>query len=821
MKHQNSSKLFQKNKINITQKNSINYNKNSVQIIHQKEKSQKDSSKIEDVLNHPVLKRRLPPLEKSNQEKYVNETFDNEFISSKNLQDEINYNIEKLKKSEIKKEKVKEEIKDSLELDKEKFNYKILENFINKKENKENNNKIIYEKNIVREYLIKNDMGAGTPSYPNNIQDLKDEVNNKTKLILKLSEEQNDYKDQLNLLLTKLNILLVEHSDFLKKEDEEFEESTNKEENIDELKYQLEQKKKDFNLTKNQNKLLKQQYDLLNTKEKNLNNNTFEKRLDKIKSENNELSKQIMLLKTHSRLEEKKLKNYSNNGKYLTDINKIMNELKTLESKKHDYFKKYSGSYKLIDTCVKEFENLEKFYLNQKQSKNYFNAKIEEEINRLKDDLTPNKEEIIKKVENDTAFIVRKMLHNEKMRENILKTPIPYKPNDVQKMKTKKKGNLEPFTRLKLNRRNNLSGKNRKINIYAKDIKEQSPILNNKKEKSFIQINNVNYDEMSDYEYREMLMKKEHFYDIINKLENSIKESQKMYIRKIRDINLIVEKNDRRLTAKKNENDLLRIEIDNLSKLLAISEEENKIINEQTNRNNHNNKNINTIPTLQTDKELESQKEYISPEYFPSDNINFINPKSNKEKTLMHTNSNTDITRNEILNDLKALNSQNIEDPIQDTEITRKNNINKVNNITMRFPDLSNIEENVNANLNNEEERNKLIEDIKKKYNINGNDLNDDFSLGENQEDKEKNKINKYYIEHENVLGENIDERYESNINNGNEENEENELKYEYRDNNQDNINNENEENMNEKEKLEEEENNEDSLEQIKDDDEK
>ena len=43
MKHQNSSKLFCKNKINIVQKNTMNYNKHSVHIVHQKEKAKKDS----------------------------------------------------------------------------------------------------------------------------------------------------------------------------------------------------------------------------------------------------------------------------------------------------------------------------------------------------------------------------------------------------------------------------------------------------------------------------------------------------------------------------------------------------------------------------------------------------------------------------------------------------------------------------------------------------------------------------------------------------------------------------------------------------------
>ena len=93
MKHQNSSKIFHKNKINAKQKNSI-------QIINQKESYKKDFSKINDILNHPMLKRRLPPLEKSFHEKRDNEKFDDEINNSKNLREQINYNIEKLKKRE-------------------------------------------------------------------------------------------------------------------------------------------------------------------------------------------------------------------------------------------------------------------------------------------------------------------------------------------------------------------------------------------------------------------------------------------------------------------------------------------------------------------------------------------------------------------------------------------------------------------------------------------------------------------------------------------------------------------------------------------------
>ena len=235
-----------------------------------------------------------------------------------------------------------------------------------------------------------------------------------------------------------------------------------------------------------------------------------------------------------------------------------------------------------------------------------------------------------------------------------------------------------------------------------------------------------------------------------------------MYQRKIKDMNLDVEKSQNKLTAKQSENNLLQIEFDNLSKLLTIKEKENLLIYEQNNNKNIKNRNKNKS-TTEEEHELQSQKQYLSPENYTINNNNLINQKTTKEKTLIPSNINTDTTRNEILTDLKAINPQNLDDQIQDSETMRKNNLSKTNNnIVMKFPNLSNIEENVNDNLNNEEQRNKIIEDIKKKYNINFNEMNEDFSLGENQEE---NKIkNKFYCEHENVLNEKIEEKYESDI---------------------------------------------------------
>ena len=55
MKKQKQRKLFSK-KTNNKSKNKDNSKKSSIQVVEQKESSQKNSSKIEDILNHPMLK---------------------------------------------------------------------------------------------------------------------------------------------------------------------------------------------------------------------------------------------------------------------------------------------------------------------------------------------------------------------------------------------------------------------------------------------------------------------------------------------------------------------------------------------------------------------------------------------------------------------------------------------------------------------------------------------------------------------------------------------------------------------------------------------
>ena len=113
------------------------------------------------------------------------------------------------------------------------------------------------------------------------------------------------------------------------------------------------------------------------------------------------------------------------------------------------------------------------------------------------------------------------------------------------------------------------------------------------------------------------------------------------------------------------------------------------------------------------EKELDSQKEYLSPDYYQS-NKN----KKNMDKKIL---SNNDLTGNELLNDLKGINID------QTGPLISGQGGQKISNINMKFPDLSNIEEDradKNIVINNEFDRSKAIEDIKKKYNIKKSEIN-------------------------------------------------------------------------------------------------
>ena len=641
-----------------------------VEVIEQKEQDED----IKKKLNKPLNKKKLPPIDKNNDVQLIE------------------------KEKEVEEDIMKDELND------------------NEQENNNNNN----EK---KEPVEKVEASVGTPFFYD-IGGLKTEVEIQNKKINMENMAQEKYKISLNNLLNDLNKILSENVEYLYDEGEDAMKKQ-KLEHITNLQNILFSYQHQIKEVKEKNKLYKQHYELLMKQDETRiiqSAKEYEALIEEKKNDNNNLNKKISELKQTSQIGRKKLEAYSENVKYPQDINNLSNQLKTLLKKKADYFSKLNKDIKTIGTCQKELENLEKFYEDKKKKKNYINPKIEEDIKRLKDDLTGNESEIYNKVQNDQAFIIRKQIHQEKV-NNVFKIP-------GKKMKLKKGNSLEPLT-MKAIRYDVRSGYNsRRMNIVAKNkIPEGENTYENKTNDNNINNNmnnnpiksdildeedlsKINYNNLTDYAYRELLTKKEHCYDVTARLEKSIKEAMKMYSRKIKDIKANLTANSKKLSERQQENGELETQIEELKKILSLTENEakhNNMNNLYANKINEKIKNTDGID----EKELESQKEYLSPDFYQSNK----NKKNMDKKAL----SNNDLTGNELLNDLKGLNID------QTGPLLSGQGGQKLSNLNMKFPDLSNIEEDKpdkNIVINNEFDRSKAIEDIKKKYNIKKNELN-------------------------------------------------------------------------------------------------
>ena len=641
-----------------------------VEVIEQKEQDED----IKKKLNKPLNKKKLPPIDKNNDVQLIE------------------------KEKEVEEDIMKDELND------------------NEQENNNNNN----EK---KEPVEKVEASVGTPFFYD-IGGLKTEVEIQNKKINMENMAQEKYKISLNNLLNDLNKILSENVEYLYDEGEDTMKKQ-KLEHITNLQNILFSYQHQIKEVKEKNKLYKQHYELLMKQDETRiiqSAKEYEALIEEKKNDNNNLNKKISELKQTSQIGRKKLEAYSENVKYPQDINNLSNQLKTLLKKKADYFSKLNKDIKTIGTCQKELENLEKFYEDKKKKKNYINPKIEEDIKRLKDDLTGNESEIYNKVQNDQAFIIRKQIHQEKV-NNVFKIP-------GKKMKLKKGNSLEPLT-MKAIRYDVRSGYNsRRMNIVAKNkIPEGENTYENKTNDNNINNNmnnnpiksdildeedlsKINYNNLTDYAYRELLTKKEHCYDVTARLEKSIKEAMKMYSRKLKDIKANLTANSKKLSERQQENGELETQIEELKKILSLTENEakhNNMNNLYANKINEKIKNTDGID----EKELESQKEYLSPDFYQSNK----NKKNMDKKAL----SNNDLTGNELLNDLKGLNID------QTGPLLSGQGGQKLSNLNMKFPDLSNIEEDKpdkNIVINNEFDRSKAIEDIKKKYNIKKNELN-------------------------------------------------------------------------------------------------
>ena len=470
---------------------------------------QKENQKLEEKLNQPLTRKKLPPINRN-----ANDPNNNE---NNEMEDYIG------QEEEVKEEEKIEE---------------------NKEEEKEKPETV--------------ELSIGTP-YFYNITGLNSDLDEKNKKISEENSYQEKYKLTLKNLLNDLNDILAKNVELLYSEENE-ETKKQKQENMIYLQniiYSYQQRVKD---SIEKNKRYKEQYESLLKKDNSLkieNAKEYETLIEEKKINNSELNKKIIELKSES---------FKKKNDFKKDNFKVYNgagELQKLSQKKADYLSKIAKSKKTLSVYQRELANLVNILEEKKEQKNYFNAKVEEDINRLKEDLAGNEDEILERIENDKAFILRKVIHQEKVK-SVFKPQSP-KVNDTKKLQLKK--SLEPINRKAIRYDVSSTYNSRRYNIVSK---MKSPIkakVNTRGDIFEDDLSKIEYDNLTEYEYRELKNKIEQSADVIKKLKTSITEAQKMYSRKLKDIKATLDENSKKLSSRKKENELLKNNINDLMKI--------------------------------------------------------------------------------------------------------------------------------------------------------------------------------------------------------------------------------------------------------------
>ena len=301
----------------------------------------------------------------------------------------------------------------------------------------------------------------------------------------------------------------------------------------------------------------------------------------------------------------------------------------------------------------------------------------------------------------------------------------------------KLKSPLGGSMKLKMNNNNNYNSE------------EISLLNNNNNINSELLLNNIltkDYNEITNADYRELLVKKDQYLQQNLRLEKNIEEIQKTKNKKYNNVLKVIEENIYNLTHLKNTNDLLKKEIQNLINVQKLRFEQAKLESEiQPKRPN-----IKKIK-LKSENKTEEINKIIENDYYKNklkekrnnkiDYFDEIFKKKNKgakaeNKTKENNINNKNKNREEKLKIIKEKYKKgNIDDDSNDYDILNKNkDIEKLNEA---------LNENNNTDENNYNENHKTTE-IK----VNINETNDN-DIQDSQE-KEKENVN------ENIDMENI-----------------------------------------------------------------
>ena len=492
--------------------------------------------------------------------------------------------------------------------------------------------------------------------------ELKNIITKKNQELILLNEEKEKSMKSLNLIVENLNKIIANNSDILYKiEPDPY--------IIKQLEKIIDLRKRDLNSSKKINNTFKLQYEKMSNRVENLFSprkiNIFETQINYLKKENYNINCKIRILKENNILNIKKIENLKNKKKYSEKIKSFTEEIKSLESKKLDYYTKLNSNQRSLENILKEKEILYKLYnsnINKELDEGIL-SKINYWLNIIKSDLEGTEEEIIQRIESDNSRIINEIDKNLIKNNNKNTLYIPNEKINLERAKSSNPNNKNKINNLYqgiftkyslLQQKSNYKSQPRYM--LNKNNKEND-IVNNK-----IEDLNVDYELTSNDDYNELLNKKKEYVEMINRLEKTMKEVNKISNIKTENIFYSVNDNSKKLNNLKQQNQLIQNEINNLEKVYQLTFEQfeinkelktKEIYNENDKKNNENEKEKeNNENKNSKSKENDNENQNIDLENLNNDineqnKIN-INQKNNESKKEISDEDNNNIKNDTI-----------------------------------------------------------------------------------------------------------------------------------------------------------------------------
>ncbi len=266
------------------------------------------------------------------------------------------------------------------------------------------------------------------------LKDIKMELKKMNNELIKLDEEKEESKKNLNIQIHDLNKLVSDNLEILSPKEQDLYV-------VNQLERRFEIRNKDLINSKKINKTFKSQFKSMSNRINKIIEpekiNSYEDEIENLKINNLDLNIKIKDLK------EKNFKNLKEIEKLKEGKEKKVkikiDEIKNLGVKKHNYHIKLNLSDKSLANVIKEKEQLEKLYEenSKKITNNETTNTINFWLNLIKDDLKGTQEEIIKKIENNESKVLKEIEKSSNQNKSQNSNSLP----EINKKKNEEKKN--------------------------------------------------------------------------------------------------------------------------------------------------------------------------------------------------------------------------------------------------------------------------------------------------------------------------------------------------------------------------------------------